>query len=77
MDKKQSAIELLESASSNESDSEGSINLDDISDEAVVFDTSPNVKKGNPKEAISLDSIMRKDKTRKPKRNNRKVSNKK
>ena len=68
-------IELLESGSSNASDSEDSINLDDILDEPVVFHISPNVNKGAPKEAISLDLILRKEKTTKPKRKNQKVSN--
>ena len=38
MDKKQNAIKLLGSESSNTSDSKDSINLDDISDEPVLFD---------------------------------------
>ena len=70
MDKKQNAIKLLGSESSNTSDSKDSINLDDISDEPVLFDISPNVNKGAPKEAVSLDLIMRKEKTIKLKRKN-------
>lgn len=62
MIKKQNAIELLESASN---DSVDSINLDDISNELVVFHISPNVSKGHPNEAISWDSIMTKEKTTK------------
>jgi len=79
MDKKQSTIELLESSSGNESDcsSEDSINLDDIYDAPVVLDSSPNVKTRAPKAAISLDSITRKEKATKPKKNNRKVRSKK
>ena len=70
MDKKQSAIKLLDSSSGDESDcsSEDSINLDDVYDAPVVLDSSPNVNTIAPKAAISLDSIMRKEKATKPKK---------